>query len=70
MLQTLCVIFESQFGIIIPKKQNCVSLPRLPIYDFPSIICISSRQEVFCKERCSEKFRKIHRKAPVPEYLF
>ena len=26
--------------------------------------------EVFCKKRCSQKFRKIHRKAPVPESLF
>ena len=26
--------------------------------------------EVFCKKRCSEKFRKIHRKATVPESLF
>ena len=26
-------------------------------------------QEVFCKKRCSQKFRKIHGKAPVPEPL-
>ena len=26
--------------------------------------------EVFCKKRCSWKFRKIHRKTPVPESLF
>ena len=26
--------------------------------------------EVFCKKRCSYKFCKIHRKTPVPEYLF
>ena len=26
--------------------------------------------EVFCKKRCSQKFRKIHRKTPVPETLF
>ena len=26
--------------------------------------------EVFCKNRCSYKFRKIRRKAPVPESLF
>ena len=26
--------------------------------------------EVFCKKRCSLKFRKIHRKTPVPESLF
>ena len=26
--------------------------------------------EVFCKKRCSQKFRKIHREAPVPESLF
>ena len=30
----------------------------------------SSRPEVFCKKRCSQKFRKIHRKTPVPEALF
>ena len=27
-------------------------------------------QEVFYSERCSYKFRKIHRKAPVPEPPF
>ena len=26
--------------------------------------------EVFCKKRCSKKFRKIHRKTPVAESLF
>ena len=26
--------------------------------------------EVLCKKRCSKKFRKIHRKTPVPESLF
>ena len=26
--------------------------------------------EVFCKNKCSYKFPKIHRKAPGPEYLF
>ena len=26
--------------------------------------------EVFCKNRCSQKFRKIQRKTPVPESLF
>ena len=26
--------------------------------------------EVFCKKRCSYKFRKIHRKTAVPETLF
>ena len=26
--------------------------------------------DVFLKKRCSEKFRKIHRKTPVPESLF
>ena len=26
--------------------------------------------EVFCKKRCLYKFRKIHRKTPVPESLF
>ena len=36
-------------------------------------ITISSQKqppEVFCKKRCSYKFRKIHRKTPVPECLF
>ena len=28
------------------------------------------RPEVFCKKSCSQKFRKIHRKTPVPESLF
>ena len=26
--------------------------------------------KVLCKKRCSQKFRKIHRKTPVPESLF
>ena len=26
--------------------------------------------EVLCKKLCSQKFRKIHRKTPVPESLF
>ena len=26
--------------------------------------------EVFCKKRCSQKFRKIHRETSVPESLF
>ena len=30
----------------------------------------SSHPEVFSKKRCSEKFPKIHKKTPVPEYLF
>ena len=30
----------------------------------------NSRPEVFCKKKCSQKFRKIHRKTPVPETLF
>ena len=28
------------------------------------------RPEVFCRNRFSYKFRKIHRKTPVPESLF
>ena len=27
-------------------------------------------QEMFCKKKCLKKFRKIHRKTPVPESLF
>ena len=39
---------------------------------FIFIFCInrSSRPEVFCKKRCSQKFRKIHKKTPVPQPLF
>ena len=32
--------------------------------------CIKQPPKVFCKKRCSQKFRKIHRKTPVPESLF
>ena len=32
--------------------------------------CQKQLPEVFCKKRCSEKFRKIHRKTHVPEPLF
>ena len=30
----------------------------------------SIRPEVFCKKRCSEKIRNVHRKTPVLESLF
>ena len=32
--------------------------------------CQKQLPEVFCKKRCSEKFRKIHRKTHVPEPFF
>ena len=32
--------------------------------------CMKQPAEVFCKKRCSQKFRKIHSKTPVPESLF
>ena len=28
------------------------------------------KPEMFCKKRCSEKYRKVHTKTPVPESLF
>ena len=34
------------------------------------ILSISRHPRVFCKKTCSEKFRKIHKKTPVPELLF
>ena len=41
-------------------------------FSFTDTVCFprSSRPEVFCKKRCSQKFRKINRKTPVPEALF
>ena len=30
----------------------------------------SSRPKVFCKKKRSKEFCKIHKKIPVPEYLF
>ena len=38
----------------------------------PLMVLIGSEAATggFLKERCSLKFRKIHRKAPVPESLF
>ena len=45
--------------------------PTCPSYnDKPQMNHRSEPPEVFCKERCSQKFHKIHRKAPVPESLF
>ena len=35
-----------------------------------SIIFQKQPTEVFCEKRCSKKFRKNHRKTPVPESLF
>ena len=36
------------------------------------VLLLTEKQplELFYKESCSEKFRKIHRKTPVPEFLF
>ena len=33
------------------------------------LICEKQPKEVLCKKRCSWKFRKIHRKTPVPATL-
>ena len=37
-----------------------------------NVHCVVQKQptEVFCKKRCSKKFRKIHRKTPVPVSFF
>ena len=44
------------------------------LFDRPFIFTMSSYQkqppEVFGKKRCSQKFRKIYQKTPVPESLF
>ena len=47
------------------KKNACASQRK-------SISSFSHKQtpEVFCKKRCLQKFRKCHRKTPVPEFLF
>ena len=47
----------------------------LPLLGKPFSYChcyIQQKQppEVFCKKRCSKKFRKIHRKTPVSGSLF
>ena len=34
------------------------------------LMCEKQPKEVLCKKRCSWKFRKIHRKTPVPATLF
>ena len=65
-----------------PKKRNIWEIIPTKIYFFVSIRFNSvatkgtdiynqkQLPEVFYKKRCSYKFRKIHRKTPVPESLF
>ena len=48
-------------------KNKCQLYFQVP--NFFSVFRKSS-SEVFCKKRCSQIFRKIHRKTPVPESLF
>ena len=37
--------------------------------EFPNFSTLRSSHQVFCKKRWSQKFRKTHRKVPVPETL-
>ena len=48
------------------------SLAQLIFHDFLDFMTYSrsSHPEVFCKKGILKKFRKIHRKIPVPEFLF
>ena len=56
-------------AVIAARFSKCV----ITILRTPNILGLnlhrSNHPEVFC-EKCSEKFRKIHRKIPVPEFLF
>ena len=48
---------------IVPLIISC----RISSEPFYHLINIQSEAGVFCKKRCSQKFRKVHRKTPVPE---
>ena len=53
--------------------QNFVKRPIIAYRQMFVVLTIGIQkqpQEMFCKKRCSQKFRKIHRKAPVPEPFF
>ena len=53
-------------------QRVCLRLTNAEGYIKPNQITIirTIRPEVFYIKRCSKKFRKIHRKTPVPDSLF
>ena len=58
------------------KGARILSLGKLSSKEIGSILILNifkkqkQPPKVFFKKRCSQKFRKIHRKTPVPEPLF
>ena len=63
-------LYQSYIKNFIKNFPNCTKRNK-KIYlfnDFSSVFLAAT--EVFCKKRCSEKFRKIHGETPVPEPLF
>ena len=57
----LCYLRNGLYGF------NVYSNDFVPSFDFDER---TEAAKFFCKKRCSEKFRKFHRKMPVLESLF
>ena len=79
MLGNIAILYPQAKGF---RGMKCEHWPEIS-YDDSSFITIilktgvgwkslSQKQpsEEFCKERCSYKFREIHRKTPAPESIF
>ena len=65
--------FEGSKGLSFETPLAWYSVHELDFQPFLTFAkCSIEKQpsEVFCKKGCSKKFRKIHRKTPVPESLF
>ena len=59
----VCTSILKYFWVFIKQKYlTCISQKHKQFLKQPT--------EVLCKKRSSEKFRKLHRKTPVPESLF
>ena len=69
-------IKSETIGDVLQKVKECYRSVQVPFMkeniQRARILSFERKQplEVFCKKRCSLKFRKIHRKTPVSESLF
>ena len=62
----LCYIILKELRFHVGK--SCKEM--LYVYQTSVVLCYYQKKqppEEFCKKRCSQKFRKIHRKTPAPE---
>ena len=55
---------------VLQSVTDCYYKARQVLQSVTVITKLDVTPEVFYKNRCSQKFRKIHRKTPVPKSLF